>query len=141
MRLIVVLFLFFIASCDGSTREDVYASHAAAKSAGEVRDDGPIPTFLPSSITNIRARYNIESNELWLSFDWNGTDLGEVEARCTPAALLKDQFPTRVPTKWPRDLERGSSHTLSGAVFMVCGEGYLALQATSRRGFYWMNVS
>jgi hypothetical protein len=30
---------------------------------------------------------------------------------------------------------------LSDAVFMICGEGYLALQAVSRRGFYWMNVS
>lgn len=141
MRLILMILLALIVGCDGYVREGSYATHAEAKSAGEVRDNGPIPTFLPSSITNIRARYNLESNELWLSFDWNGADLGAVESRCKRAVLRAEQFPGRAPAKWPRDLKRGSDSVPSGTVVMTCGEGYLALQGESKRGFYWMNAS
>jgi hypothetical protein len=141
MRFIVVLLLLLIGACDGYTRENLYATHAEARSAGEVRDNGPVPTFLPSSIANIRARYNIESNELWLSFDWNGVDLGAVASRCKRALLSADQFPRRAPAKWPSDLKRGSDKAPAGTIMMTCGEGYLALQSESKRGFYWMNAS
>lgn len=56
----------------------------------------------------LSVRYNIESNELWLSFDWNGVDLGTVESRCKRALLRADQFPKRAPAKWPRNLRAGS---------------------------------
>src|SRR5688500_8486563 len=141
MRSLLILLLVFIGGCDGYTRENLYVNYAEAQSAGEVRDNGPIPTFLPSSISNIRARYNIESNELWLSLDWNGADLGAVESRCKRAVLRAEQFPRGVPASLPRDLKRGSDSAPPGTVVMTCGDAYLALQSESKRGFYWMNAS
>jgi hypothetical protein len=141
MRVIVWIALIFIASCDGDTRDHFYETHAAAVKQGEVRDDGPIPTYLPSSINSIRVRYNIDSNEVWVSFDWDGKDWGAIESRCKPEVLKEDQFPRRVPSSWPSELKQGASKALSNAEFMICGDGYLALQAASRRGFYWLNAS
>src|SRR5688572_24526396 len=129
MRVIVWMGLVFIAACDGDTRDHFYDTHAMAKKEGEVRDDGPIPTFLPSSMSNIRVRYNIDTNEVWVSFDWDGKDRGEIQSRCKLRTLREDQLPWRVPSSWPSELKQGSGKSLSNAEFMTCGEGYLALQS------------
>jgi hypothetical protein len=97
MRSIVWIPLVFLASCQGDTRDHFYANHAAAEKGGEVRDDGPIPTFLPSSISNTRVRYNIDTSEVWVCFDWDGKDLWAIQSRCKPGVLTDGQFPRRVP--------------------------------------------
>lgn len=75
--------LMSLASCGWiqDIRESDYPSLDEARRDNAVRDDGPVPTFLPSSASNIRTRYDIDTNELWTAFDWSATDRGATRSR------------------------------------------------------------
>ena len=87
-----MLALFATAGCS-DRYEASFSTYADAKSRGAL-ERGWLPEFLPDSATEIREEHDIDSNELWVTFNF-GEEF-QAPASCSPSvqrAALDDQGP------------------------------------------------
>jgi hypothetical protein len=86
-----------------------YASYADAEADGTVKR-GWIPDFVPHSATGIQESHNLDTNEQWMTFHFNATDLPSLQQKLTPLKLGEVRFPREASTRerswWPDDLYR-----------------------------------
>ena len=123
----------------GDVRNAQYETLARATAAGIVADGNLLPAFLPPSTVNIRLRYNIDTNEIWAAFEWNGVHRDSMDAECKRAELTPEQFPFRAPSWWHPKLQNGSTVEANVLLELLkCTQGFVALskEGTSR-GYYW----
>jgi hypothetical protein len=96
IRQLMVLALVATAAC--SDRYEAYfATHADAKSAGALGPGKWLPSFLPTSATEIREEHDIDTSESWVTF--NVAEEFQVPTSCSPS-VLETAFDDRAPHWW-----------------------------------------
>lgn len=145
MRLLLVIaaMALSLAACGSrDVVDETYADLAEARSKGAIREGGWLPAFLPPSSSNIRLRYNVDTNEVWASLNWDGVNRGALETSCKPAVPGQGQFPERAPSWWPERMTRDASQNPSAAeteILECADRGLIALQKGEKRAYYWHN--
>jgi hypothetical protein len=110
------------------TRDETFGSRAEAS---DLIERGWIPPFLPPSAADGRIRYDLDGNEILLTFSYAPGDGDALESACTPAPNV----PTpAVGTSWfPEGIENDADTTY------VCDDGYLALRGNT--AYYWSDAA
>lgn len=100
--------------------------------------------LLPINSTHIRERFNIETNERWMSFLFNPEDKNELANHCKESSTEDILLPYTERSKdiiwWPKDLMRTSKHVNQHYVFYKCTERAGAFLVRVKGGnevFYW----
>jgi hypothetical protein len=130
------------------TVEQTYPTYDAATKAGAVGRDKWIPDFLPQSATDIRERHNLDTNEIWLTFQFNSQNVAAmVKKSCHQVAEDRVSFPATTRSRkiswWPKDLVDDSNAARKpepGYTYYQCDTregGVLAVAREKNRGFYW----
>ena len=122
--------------------DETYADLAEATSKGAIREGGWLPSFLPPSSSNIRLRYNMDTNEVWASLNWDGTNRGSLDDSCKHAEPNQAQFPQRAPSWWPQEMTRDAVKNPPAAeteILECADRGLIALQKDQKRAYYWSN--
>jgi hypothetical protein len=114
---------------------------AEAREQGVLKEGGWLPDFLPSSATDIRLRYDVDTNEVWIGFDRSGADLAPMDRSCNSVDRASIVFPRKVPRMWWPDAltaDPGASKADSGYAFFKCSDGgFVAAAGDGKRSFYW----
>lgn len=58
-----------------------FATYADAKAAG-MFSKGWLPSYLPRSAKNINEGHDLDTNEVWASFEFDVSDIASVESEC-----------------------------------------------------------
>ncbi len=122
--------------------DETYANLAEAGSRGAMREGGWLPSFLPPSSSNIRLRYNMDTNEIWASLNWDGVNRGALEDSCKHAEPSQERLPQRAPSWWPQGMTREAANNPSAAeteILECADRGLIALQKEQKRAYYWHN--
>ena len=87
-----------------------YATRAEAEAAGAFRR-GWLPTFLPASAVELNESHDLDTNERWLSFRADTTELRTLVARLETLPYLDarasaSRRPWRAGRDWPPELDR-----------------------------------
>jgi hypothetical protein len=92
----------------GPGAEDVHAEYPnreAVVADGAVAR-GWIPEWLPASAKDIRESHNLDTNRVWLKFEYDSADRTALEAACARASGSELAFPGEDARRswWPREL-------------------------------------
>lgn len=122
--------------------EVTYQDFEAAIKAKAVGEGKWIPGFLPPSATGIRERHNLDTNEVWLSFQFNQSDPNPMMASCDRVTEDKVTYPRKSPSDWwPRILTQlpGGVQTSDQVYeYYQCKDGgTMAINAKRSEAFYW----
>lgn len=145
MRLLLgmAVAVFCLAACSPrDVVDETYADLAEATSKRAIREGGWLPSFLPPSSSNIRLRYNIDTNEVWASLNWDGANRGSLDESCKRAEMSQAQFPQRAPSWWPQEMTRDAAKKPTAAEMEIleCADrGLVALHRDQKRAYYWSN--
>jgi hypothetical protein len=138
---ILCLLALLVAACGSADVTDQnFANLADATQKGGLREGGWLPRFLPPSASEIKLRSNIDTNEVWVAFAWDGADRGDLANQCRSAPASSGAFPGRSPSWWPADLVASgpNDNVPSTTEFLRCTDGgFVALRPTEKRGYYW----
>lgn len=139
--LLGVAVLLLIAACERlETAENVYQDAKEAISAGAM-ERGWIPAFLPPSAKEIIEKHNLDTNEVWLRFLMDPSELGSIENSCQRTDGTKVTFPRRGASDWwPEALaEKGldSQRQADGYAHYSCENGSIAVERGGYKVFYW----
>jgi hypothetical protein len=139
---ILILAFVLVTACERmETVEEVYATLGDAVKAGAVGDEKRIPEFLPSSATEIRAVYNIDSNEVWLSFRFSPAEVNFMVPRCRKITEDMLRWPRKpISNWWPEALVQGTKKTPSGSAYQhyECGtKSFLSVDSDNKVAYYW----
>ena len=94
------------------TVETDYLDSAAANKADAVGDGKWIPGILPHSAKKIRETHNIDTNEIWLFFNFSADDRDSITKACQRIAEHEVIYPRKSPrTWWPQTLTKRSKDT------------------------------
>ncbi len=114
---------------------------AEARESGVLKEGGWLPGFLPANATNIRLRYDVDTNEIWVGFDRRGPDLSPMEQSCNRVERGNLIFPRKAPTIWwPDELkaDAAASRADYGFEFHKCSDGgFVAATGDGKRSYYW----
>lgn len=139
MRPLVVLCILSMLGCSSrDVVEQRFENMNEASRAGAI-ERGWLPRFTPQSSFDIQLRYDLDTNEVWISFGWDGTD-GELDKQCKPFSLTLEDLPKRSPTWWPHELSPSTSTESLAALknLLRCSDGgVMVLQPEHKRGYYW----
>lgn len=95
-----LLLLPILSGCEWlDTKEATYRDYEAAARAGEVAK-GWIPTYVPGSAANIRIKYSIDSNQIWLSFRIGPHDISAMLKTCSSVYQSEVAYPRTGPRGW-----------------------------------------
>jgi hypothetical protein len=137
VRFIVLCLMALLAAGCGSAdvTDQNFASLADATQKGALGEGGWLPKFLPPSASEIKLRSNIDTNEVWVAFAWDGAERGALANQCRPVAANSDALPRRAPSWWPDNLAAPGPNDTE---FLRCADGgFVALRPTEKRGYYW----
>ena len=141
LSLVIIVVLLQLGCERAETTENVYATLADAVKAGAVGDDKWIPALLPPSAREIREVHNLDTNEVWLAFRLDSTQVSAVAGRCTKISMEKLAPVRKRPGKWwPEDLLRSGTKTRPATQYQhyQCGtKSFLSIDAASNRAYYW----
>jgi hypothetical protein len=133
-----VIILLITAACERV--ESVYPDARAAISAGEI-ERGWIPAFLPPSAKDIHVKYDLDTNEVWLRFSMDPSEVGSIENSCRRIETVEAVLPERAGFWWPERLteEQGSAlHQSGGYTHYRCENGgSIAIKRAGREVLYW----
>jgi hypothetical protein len=139
---ILILAGALLAACR-ETYETTYRSMDDAQKAGALHQ-GWLPAFLPPGAAEIRERHDIDTNEIWGSFDFTQADdtalrqaLPQVELRELDGRAITSGRVGWWPDALSGPLQEG---TLSGSGFSFYkdSKGYFAaINWRERRCFFW----
>lgn len=137
-----LLVLLVLSTCEKmETKETKYANYEAVRKAGEI-DRGWIPEFLPLSAKNIHERHNIDTNEVWLFFNFNySTDIENLGKSCKQVTSHNIVFPRYPGGWWPKELTRRTEDTQSTdrdyEYYRCEDDGIIAIDSKNGKAFYW----
>ena len=139
----------FLSGCeDADILHSSYPTYEAAVQDGAIRR-GWVPEFLPRSARQIQEVHNIDTNEIWLGFDFAEEDRSALVSACTmiPASVVRlPRNPSpRFTLSWPRELHKGATLMDSELTFFRCEErnrtdpyqSYLALEHHQAKAWFW----
>lgn len=122
IRPLMLLALLATASC-GDRYEAYFARYADAKSAGALGPGKWLPKFLPASATEIREEHDIDTNELWVTFTFEG----EFHAPPSCSSSVREAAGDEGAPRWWRRAAKGMESPI---------QFYKCAQATELGG-YW----
>jgi hypothetical protein len=132
-------------ACGYDTVENRYATLSEAVEHGAITH-GWIPEFLPESSTSIIERHDLDTNEIWLSFDLPAAEHLFLRDVCPATDAVVG--PRSVPSWWPESLS--AEGEIPNTMFVgrcdipitVGGvtrrrTGFIAVDADASRAWYW----
>jgi hypothetical protein len=133
----------FLAACSDRI-DNNYRTLADAERDGAI-DRGWLPSILPASTRNIRESHNIDTNEVWCSFELSNVSPEEESA--FRAALTKMTHGERLRNLrvsgvawWPRELEGElNPEALKSAGLEIFGDSkaVFAIDWSRKRGYFY----
>jgi hypothetical protein len=141
-RLAVIVACCLCCGCSGSDIVQMdFRDLSEAKEEGVLREGGWLPQFLPSTSKNIRLRYDVDTNEVWVAFQWDGAQLQPFDAQCTRISSGELTLARKRPrTWWPTFLSKESATTPTPTAFeyFKCSDGgFAALSSRDENSYYW----
>jgi len=144
IRSLALLFgtLLFLGCERMDTVETGYPDFESAVKAEAIGDGKWIPAFLPTSATSIRELHNLDTNEEWLFFRFNATDLAALRSACQPLAGDDTVFPRKPPGNWwPADLTRDTvkrEQPEGKYEYYACkGNSGMVIDRRRNEAYYW----
>jgi len=141
LTLRLLLLCLACTACSGpDINEIVLQDLEDAKAKGVLREGGWLPSYLPSSSDHIRLRYDVDTNEVWVSFQWKAPDPEPLGTDCTTTNPSEVRLVRTEPSWWPEALsskQKASQLPISYA-YHVCRDGaFVALSQTGETSYYW----
>ncbi len=113
-----------------------YADYKAAQ-ASDMIERGWIPEYLPESASDINLKYDIDTNEIMLTFQFDPAEMDDFLSQCAPADLTAADFPQQLSASWwPDDLQWADT-AVPRYVFYGCNSAYLAVDEAQNQVFFW----
>jgi hypothetical protein len=143
MRQVLMLcfWVLVLVACRGrDTNEQTFATLSEASAKGALGEGAWLPKFLPPSSSDITVRFNIDTNEVWVAFSWDGVNRGELAKQCHNAVASDILLPERSPSWWPVELTQTAPRSAAsmGTELHTCSDGgFAALQPAAKRAYYW----
>lgn len=127
-----------ITGCVQKTTVEEYRNLNEAMAKGSAGDRGWIPKFVPTSSTDIKIAYRVETNETWLIFKSDLKDLKQLLSEC-PAPSQYPELPRESPASWwPKFLTSASSEKKADWIPFVCApEGAGVIDMATNQAYYW----
>jgi hypothetical protein len=142
LTLLILVILLQVACERMETAENAYATFADALKAEAVGDGKWIPGLVPPSAREIREAHNLDTNEVWLAFRLDSTELPVIAERCTRITEDRLARARKRPAKWwPEDLVRGAEKAQPGTPYQhyECGtKSFLSIDTASNKAYYWV---
>ena len=145
-----------LAACSGALGPDVvvsgkYSDYNEADRNG-VLQSGWLPRELPLSAHNISEVHSVDSNEMWVSFEVESSDVKRFLGEC--ASSSQPEFPDKRRTLrsvpwWRNDLISGQKTKPSKVDFYLCSNmthafsaksAWIAIELESSRIWYWVKA-
>jgi hypothetical protein len=140
--LAILAALFVTAGCRSASlllsdqQASTYADYEAVQASGNM-ERGWIPERLPESASDIRLKYDIDTNEILLTFHFDPAEMDDLLAQCAPAELTATDLPQQLSASWwPGDLQ-GPDTAVSRYAFYGCDSAYLAIDSDQNQAFFW----
>ena len=139
-RFIVLLLVTTdVSACFWERPESSYASFAEAQRSGAV-EKGWIPTWIPSSATDIREIHDIDTNESMLSFAYDAQQGWDLPTDCQPANYTRISSP-RFSRRWwpaPESLEATYEfYRCKGDVPFSSAATWVGRHSSGQHGLHW----
>ena len=139
---LVTVALLFLGCERMETVETVYPNFEAAAKAKAIGNGRWIPGFLPPSAADIREVHNLDTNEVWLFFRSNSTDLPAVVSLCKKVAGREVVYPRKSPGSWwPQMLikrHEDSQQVVNAYEYYQCKEGkVMAIDRSKSEVYFW----
>ncbi len=137
----IVIGLAILTNCKRmESNENYYVDYEAAMKAGEI-SRGWIPDYMPKSSKEIRLKYNIDTNQVWLFFRLNSSDVGLLLQSCEESTQNEIKYPHESPNWWSKDLRIVSTDKKklqSSFLFLKCNDGgSIAINDKRNQAYYW----
>jgi hypothetical protein len=143
LRLIVLCLV--CTACSGPDINEVALRDLEdAKAKGVLREGGWLPSYLPTSSNRIRLRYDVDTNEVWVSFEWKGHDPEPLAEECRTTAPSEVRLVRTQPSWWPEALssQRRPSQLPTSYTYHACTDGsFVALSQTGETSYSWLQPS
>jgi hypothetical protein len=138
----VVMLAFAIGLSTFEVSSQYFDSRSDALSSGAIGEGKWLPSFIPRSATAIREAHDVDSNEVWFSFDYK-EDFDPLKHSCV--SVGRESMKMRAPKKWDRfpQFVKSARHEVLEArmkLFACRGESYqffLSINTTDGRAFGW----
>lgn len=148
MKLLKLAAILALAMC-GCSGPDIVQMDlrdlSEARSKGVLHEGGWLPMFLPSSSREIRLRYDVDTNEVWVAFRPGGTSLEPFDTQCKKIAPGEAVLARQKPRSWwPDYLSAESATSKSPATheYYKCSDGgFSALSKSGETSYYWFQPS
>jgi hypothetical protein len=147
--LIIIILIFFtlFLKCDFESPEEVYSDYNTAIES-EIFGDGKwVPvSLLPSSAKNIHVKYDIDSNEVWLLFDYDSISSLNIKSICLRILIRKEMLPrynrSAEISWWPSSITNQTGYSKMDEEFvfyncMAIYDGMVAIDAKRKKFYYW----
>ena len=131
------------------TRNASYGTVAQARAAGAIQGLS-IPSYLPSTASDVRWQYDIDTHEMWLHLRAPEEDRAFLSTQCRHLAPGNSRLPGRSPpTWWPKDLVDAGRITATAYELFQCddhvaapdgrrlGECFAAVRTGDNRVWFW----
>jgi hypothetical protein len=105
--LLTALALAWMCAGCSDVKESAYATMQDARQAGAV-DHGWLPDFLPNSARSIREMHNIDTNQVWCTFEFSARDRPTLQAALSPLTVVEirgKEVRSAGKSWWPAVLE------------------------------------
>lgn len=145
---LLIVFTFFLASCS----EDFYSyypTYEAAIKDGSL-ERGWLPKIIPSSSSEIHEQHNIDSNEVWISFNLPASEKEKItnnlkKLRHKEIVQIKLLLPYKRAKWWFEGLIQqtpANDNALNAEIFTLpcnieSSKAYLAFDRTGSKVYYW----
>lgn len=144
LRVLAAWLVTGVLLCVGCDRienvETTYSSFDDVIKANAIGEGKWIPQFLPQSARDIREKHNLDTNEIWLTFEFGSNDLGMMLNLCKETSLREVIRPRKSPGSWwPEMLVHSStSENLGRFNYYRCTDGgEMAIDFKKNQAFYW----
>ncbi|MGO4550470.1 hypothetical protein AB4059_05125 [Lysobacter sp. 2RAF19] len=116
-----------------------YTSYGAARDAGALGKWKWLPSDLPESARDIREMHDVDTNEVWFSYQ---DPSGNAPSKCEKIRWADIRAPRDSRTREVAEFDRqiASSHMSGGQLYRCVGESYgyqLAVNPKSGRAYGW----
>jgi len=149
----LIAIILLTVGCSGDIVETTTSHYSNYKKAAEdgVVERGWLPRNLPDSAYDIIETHNIDTNELWVKFQFSQTDINSFLSQCAETANLRlPSARTRIiATWWPETLtDRGGERLPSTMQMYRCSkmphaqsefDASVVLDAQEQIAWYWID--
>lgn len=142
--MIIGFILFTFSGCSRDYIDYSYANTEALLQSKFTQADSWPLTLVPGNATNIYVRINLETNEYWLTFRMQPSNIRTIQDTCTPADAARITFPDKRRSSaiswWPSSLTDTSRVPAPNYRYYTCQNrppSHLAVSNDGMKVYYW----